>query len=192
MPAMTARSKRDASKAAQTKPEAGKAGPEVTIEGQEPKATKPEPEPCLCGCGKPTVTAKARFIAGHDAKLKARLITAALEAEAQLGRMPTRDEDDSVGWAHVELRELGWTTSLERSRESRAKKAEAKATKATAQPKLTPQELHELLEFIDTFAPHDTDDDPEHVELMHSVATKLAAMMPTPPTETEEEAEQAS
>lgn len=33
---------------------------------------KPEPKPaptnCGCGCGKPTISTKARFLAGHDAR----------------------------------------------------------------------------------------------------------------------------
>lgn len=36
-----------------------------------PKATpaaKPAPANCGCGCGAPTITAKARFLAGHDAR----------------------------------------------------------------------------------------------------------------------------
>lgn len=36
-------------------------------------ATKPAPSNCRCGCGQPTVTAKATFVAGHDARLAGRL-----------------------------------------------------------------------------------------------------------------------
>lgn len=31
-------------------------------------ASKPAPANCGCGCGQPTVTAKARFLSGHDAR----------------------------------------------------------------------------------------------------------------------------
>lgn len=42
----------------------------------EPKAKKKSAKglPCLCGCGQPTITDSARFIPGHDAKLKGLLL----------------------------------------------------------------------------------------------------------------------
>jgi hypothetical protein len=33
-----------------------------------PVKVKPAPAHCGCGCGQPTVTAKARFLSGHDAR----------------------------------------------------------------------------------------------------------------------------
>lgn len=33
------------------------------------KQAKPAPSNCACGCGAPTITAKAAFLPGHDARL---------------------------------------------------------------------------------------------------------------------------
>ncbi len=33
------------------------------------KQAKPTPSNCACGCGAPTITAKAAFLPGHDARL---------------------------------------------------------------------------------------------------------------------------
>lgn len=41
--------------------------PEVKTEA------KPVPTNCRCGCGAPTITAKAQFVSGHDARLAGRL-----------------------------------------------------------------------------------------------------------------------
>ena len=101
---------------------------------REPKAKAPKAEPkagpatevhvksvtvreCQCGCGSPT---KGRFAMGHDAKLKSRLITEALEHEvSNKGRRSSP--------AHKQLAKLGWAAHLDKSRESRKAKAEAKA-----------------------------------------------------------------
>jgi hypothetical protein len=186
---MTATSTKREAKPAQTKPEAGKAGPEVTIEGQDAPKAKPEPEPCLCGCGKPTVTTKASFIAGHDARLASRLVNAALEAEAQLGRMPTRDEADSIGWAHQEIAAFGWTSKLDKSRESRAKKAEAKSRKATRKSglALTDDERDTV---TNALTEYDTEGDEDAANRVAAILAKLAELAPA--TEDQEEAEQAS
>lgn len=37
--------------------------------------------PCLCGCGDPTATDGARFLTGHDARLKGRMRRIASESE---------------------------------------------------------------------------------------------------------------
>lgn len=34
----------------------------------KPTADKPKPQNCACGCGAPTITAKAAFLSGHDAR----------------------------------------------------------------------------------------------------------------------------
>jgi hypothetical protein len=90
---------------------------EVTIKGttkQTPKPVKPkaQPHPCECGCGEQTKTGKARFIPGHDAKLKSALIRSALGGD----RVATQ-----------RLAKLGWTSHLDKSRESRKAKAAKKA-----------------------------------------------------------------
>lgn len=68
---------------------------EPTPAPAKPAAPKPAPANCGCGCGQPTVTAKARFLSGHDARFagmvgrgetvptdeQARLITPALQAK---------------------------------------------------------------------------------------------------------------
>jgi hypothetical protein len=77
------------------------------------KAVKPkaQPHPCECGCGEQTVTGKARFIPGHDAKLASQLVRSALEGDRT---------------AEQRLKKLGWTTKLEAARRVRAKKAKGK------------------------------------------------------------------
>jgi hypothetical protein len=79
----------------------------VAATAAKPKAKGPTA--CMCGCG---AMAQSRFLPGHDARLKSRLINEALggskSAEAELGK-------------------LGWTQFLAKSKGSRAAKAEAKA-----------------------------------------------------------------
>jgi hypothetical protein len=78
-----------------------------------PKATKPkaQPHPCECGCGEQTITGRARFIPGHDAKLASQLVRSVLEGDRT---------------AEQRLKKLGWTTKLEAARRVRAKKANGK------------------------------------------------------------------
>jgi hypothetical protein len=97
-------------------------GPEVIVKNvtRKPKAAKAakptaQPHPCECGCGNQTVTGKARFIPGHDAKLASQLVNAALDGDKT---------------AAQRLSKLGWGSKLDRARASRAKKAAAKAAKA--------------------------------------------------------------
>lgn len=60
-PAKTARSTRKATPAKKTP-----ARP--TGKPAEAPAAKPAPANCGCGCGAPTITAKAVFLSGHDAR----------------------------------------------------------------------------------------------------------------------------
>lgn len=71
---------------------------------------------------------RGTFRVGYDAKYKSHLIGAALAAETELGRVPTKDEESEgrIGWAHGALRALGWTHLLDKSRSSRAAKAQGK------------------------------------------------------------------
>lgn len=55
-----------APKAPKTAPKAGKKAP--AAKSAAPK-TAPAPANCACGCGAPTITAKAAFLSGHDARL---------------------------------------------------------------------------------------------------------------------------
>jgi hypothetical protein len=85
---------------------------EVIVKGmtkRTPKAAKPkaQPHPCECGCGDLTKTGKARFIPGHDAKLKSALIRAALEGD----RVATQ-----------RLSKLGWGDHLRKGREVQGRK----------------------------------------------------------------------
>ena len=95
---------------------------EVIIKGttkRTPKAVKPkaQPHPCECGCGEQTITGKARFIPGHDAKLASQLVRSALEGDRT---------------AEQRLKKLNWGSKLEAARRVRAKKAEkAKANGKT-------------------------------------------------------------
>jgi hypothetical protein len=155
--------------------------PEVVIE-----KPKPKPSPCKCGCGALTVSAKARFLSGHDARLASRLVTAALAAEAELGRVPTADEADSIGWAHAELASFGWTHKLDVSRASRASKAERKARKATTPPRFTAEEATWV---ADELAELDIPEDAPAFAMRAAVLVKLAAQMPAPEVQEEEPAQ---
>lgn len=109
---------------------------------------------CLCGCGQPTKTDKAKFIPGHDAKLKSLLLR--LErGEAEKGeRVPeiakkflqksplsgawhfptesgnTPDEDKHGGRTYAERREEIEAEKAEKKAARDAKLAELKASKA--------------------------------------------------------------
>lgn len=78
------------------------------------------PHACECGCGT-MVTSKARFVVGHDAKLKSQLINTALGSDKA-----------AANAAQARIQKLGWTAHLEASRTSRTKKAEAKVTRDRA------------------------------------------------------------
>lgn len=60
-----------------------------TTEPEVIETAIPPREPCLCGCGLTPLGKKARFIPGHDAKLRSRLVNAARAgdkaADKQLG-----------------------------------------------------------------------------------------------------------
>lgn len=66
---------------------------------------------CFCGCGG-VITSKARFLMGHDAKLKSRLIGEAIAGSRK---------------SEAEIAKLGWTAFLVKSRNNRAAKAKASA-----------------------------------------------------------------
>lgn len=58
------------------------------------KVAKPKPTPanCACGCGQPTVTSKATFVAGHDARL-AGILGRALATEEGLTETQQKQYD---------------------------------------------------------------------------------------------------
>jgi GH24 family phage-related lysozyme (muramidase) len=80
--------------------------------------TKAQGHPCLCGCGG-AVVSKARFLMGHDAKLKSQLIHAVLDGKG----------NGAAKKAEAEITRLGWVAFLDKSRGSRDRKAAAKASK---------------------------------------------------------------
>lgn len=53
--------------------------PKATSTTNAPDATG---LPCLCGCGAPTATPAARFLSGHDAKLRKAVLKAGLAWDA--------------------------------------------------------------------------------------------------------------
>lgn len=58
-----------------------------------PVKAKPAPANCGCGCGQPTITAKATFLAGHDARHAgnlARAIVAGEDVTEPYGRLSER------------------------------------------------------------------------------------------------------
>lgn len=81
------------------------------------RATPNAGQTCLCGCGSPT---KSRFVPGHDARLKSRLINTVLDPKSHV-----EDRKD----AEAELGTLGWADFLTKSRKAREAKAAAKAAK---------------------------------------------------------------
>jgi hypothetical protein len=108
---------------------------EVIIKGttkRTPKAAKPkaQPHPCECGCGEQTITGRARFIPGHDARLKSQLIAAVLDGSPAEARK-----------AEARLVKLGWAgpeAKVDHLAKSRAAR-EAKAAKAKSKAKAEPQ-----------------------------------------------------
>lgn len=50
--------------------------------------------PCLCGCGSPTVTDEARFVSGHDAKLRRDVLRAGEDSEEG----GISEQDLRTGW----------------------------------------------------------------------------------------------
>jgi len=84
------------------------------------------PAPCECGCGNATIRPEARFIPGHDAKLKSALIRTALDPKATPAARKA---------AEARVRALGWElhlaiakAKLERETARKARAAEAKAS----------------------------------------------------------------
>lgn len=68
-----------------TQPKAEQATTTATPETpQTPAKPKARDLPCLCGCGNPTTTRDARFLSGHDAKLR----KAVLEARGSWDAVP--------------------------------------------------------------------------------------------------------
>lgn len=85
---------------------------------------------CECGCGKPTIRDEARFLPGHDAKLKSQLIRTILGRVAKGQTPPTPAQ---VRTALERIRALGWESHLEVSRNMDARKAKRAANvKGTA------------------------------------------------------------
>jgi hypothetical protein len=72
------------------------------------KVEKAVGQKCMCGCN--GVTKGGRFLMGHDAKLKSRLINAVLDPKTHVETK--RD-------AQAQLGKLGWTEFLDKSRKSR-------------------------------------------------------------------------
>jgi hypothetical protein len=73
--------------------------------------SKATTHPCLCGCGG-KITSKARFLMGHDSKLKSKLIHAAIAGDKA---------------AESEIGKLGWSEFLAKSRNNLKAKAKAKS-----------------------------------------------------------------
>lgn len=73
-----------------------KSRPATPAEVPDSKAPRPAPANCACGCGAPTITAKAAFLSGHDARHAgnvgrglAELVKASPEYVALLATLPT-------------------------------------------------------------------------------------------------------
>lgn len=73
---------------------------------EKPVREKPQPQPCLCGCGDLPFNPTSRFVPGHDARLKGRII-ANLKAQAN-GKtdkiVPVTDEQMAYAqskWDHL-------------------------------------------------------------------------------------------
>jgi hypothetical protein len=90
--------------------------------------------PCLCGCGGFPAREGARFIPGHDAKLKSMLIKAHLEG---VEKITIKNGDESRDVTPLEMAtELDWQPFLEHAmlraeRDAAAKAAKAEAAKAS-------------------------------------------------------------
>jgi hypothetical protein len=106
-------------------------GPEVHIKTVKPRrqtVAKPRKQTARDkGVPEQYLSEKGTFKIGHDAKYKSDLIKAALEFEATNKGRKTSD-------AHKALTRMAWTSHLDASRASRARKAERKTAKAEAGP----------------------------------------------------------
>jgi hypothetical protein len=73
-------------------------GPDPTAEGPREPRKRPQREqgtrPCECGCG---AEVRSRFLPGHDAKLKSRLLREARSSDPIL-RLPAKLDLERRGW----------------------------------------------------------------------------------------------
>lgn len=80
---------------------------------------QPEPRRCLCGCDS-VVGKKARFVVGHDARLKGELVRL-----SRAGSEGARETLAELGWSHFDT---PTKAMLRREQREAAKAATAKAT----------------------------------------------------------------
>jgi hypothetical protein len=92
------------------------------------------PAPCECGCGAATIRPEARFVPGHDARLKSALIRTALAGGT------------GAKAAEAKIRSLGWELHLAISRakaERMAAQAKRRGAAKVAAPVAKPKKVRE-------------------------------------------------
>ncbi len=123
--ARIARIARRARRIAPPAPE-GPAPAEETEMSETPVAA-PVANLCQDGCGRPTIRPGARFLPGHDARLKSALLRVALGRVAKGEAPPPREAQDL---ARQRLAELGWGAHLAVSEAMDARLAAQRANAA--------------------------------------------------------------
>jgi hypothetical protein len=94
-------------------------------------ATRVKTAACECGCGNPTIRPDARFLPGHDAKLKSELIKTALGRVPKGAAQPT---PQAKAQARNRIHDLGWDSHLvvSEAMDARGKARRANGAKGTA------------------------------------------------------------
>jgi hypothetical protein len=94
-------------------------------------ATKMKTAACECGCGNPTIRPDARFLPGHDAKLKSELIKTALGRVPKGAAQPT---PQAKAQARNRIHDLGWDSHLvvSEAMDARGKTRKTNGAKGTA------------------------------------------------------------
>ncbi len=105
---------------------------------ESPVASAPKPTEirlCLCGeCGKAVIGKKARFVTGHDAKLKARLLAEARN-DSDLGRKQMAVQDlEELGWSHFNKPTAAMVRKAERAAKAAAVESVVVAVEREAAP----------------------------------------------------------
>jgi hypothetical protein len=89
--------------------------------------------PCECGCGGATIRPEARFLPGHDARLKSALIRTALAGGA--GAKAAEAKIRSLGWElHLAISRAKAEKLAEQAKRTAAAKASGRKPAAPAKP----------------------------------------------------------
>ncbi len=103
---------------------------------ESPIAPAPKPTPairyCLCGCQLPVIGKKARFVTGHDAKLKSVKIKQARDESNQTLQQHAKQDLADLGWSHFDKPSAAMVRKAERAAKAAAVVVEQEAEPAAA------------------------------------------------------------